>query len=337
MADEYSDQKSRRERGVLAQREYRRRHASKFQALQAENDRLKRAIADIDTEFHSAGSRNRLKAAILRARKVAGLPPQESDASVSSIPGTPVARPDPGTASPTERPSQEDLFLENLNLTFGTDLPGDSTNVIIREPLHEDASSTSEYPAGNTFAGCIFWRALAHSIPVFDYTNGPDRETIHRTAAEIDLLMSRWVRSDRPDVIDRLWQRRLRFRTKGDRLGQLAGRYGLSAPTNEELSRRARQEYTDLKDRKFWRTSAQVEAILIATLTAEEWARFVKVLDGKGENRDVELLLELVESMAQTYFCIGEGPRWNCIWTHMAIGAWVKKLRTSGNDTKMIS
>lgn len=329
---------SRRERGVLAQREYRRRHASKFQALQDENDRLKLAISEVDKVFHAATTRNdRLATAIQHARDAAGLPPPEPGTPLVIIPDTPRAALASEAGIGDEAASKEDFFLGNLSLNFDISTPTDLTNPDwVRDSSTESASAALEYPDGNTFAGCIFWRALAHNLPVFDYENGPDRVTIHRTAAEIDLLMSRWVHPDRLDVIDRLWERRLRFRTKGDRVRQLADRYGLTNPTHDELLQRAREEYKELKERRFWRTSSEMEAILIATLTKEEWARFEDVLAGTGTNKDVEMLLELVESMAQTYYCLGEGPRWNCIWAHMAIGAWVKKLRTSGDDVKIL-
>ncbi|KAG7128148.1 hypothetical protein HYQ44_014973 [Verticillium longisporum] len=70
-----ADAASRRERGVIAQREYRKRHANKVQILQDENTALRKAIEDIDTALRSRGLLvGDLSKVLNRARQAAGLP-----------------------------------------------------------------------------------------------------------------------------------------------------------------------------------------------------------------------------------------------------------------------
>lgn len=325
-----TQQAIRRERGVLAQREYRRRHASKFHALQDENDRLKAAILDVRDSLHKkTNHRGLLAAAIDRASEVAGLPVREPEKATAAILSLPAVTSQPDTPDDAFLTSK-DLLLGNLSLSPNADISNGMTSA------GEESQPKSDYPANNTFAACIFWRALNYKIPVFEYGDRPDRLEITRNAAEIDLFMSQWVHDDGHDAIDRLWQRRLKYKRANNRVSFMASRYNMEGASEADILGRARLEYHDLEEKNFWRTSSDVESVLVSTLTKGEWARFQEVIDGSGRRKDVELLLELVESMAQAYFCMGKGPRWNCVWTHLSIGAWVKKLRTSGDDVEML-
>jgi hypothetical protein len=101
---------TRRERGKIAQREYRKRHASKFHGLQEENKRLRDAIRAV-SDAYAAGARfwPELEAAVSHANDVAGLEPLP--AGRSDMSAAAVAAGAPAPQAPATTPGG---FLNNL-------------------------------------------------------------------------------------------------------------------------------------------------------------------------------------------------------------------------------
>lgn len=150
------------------------------------------------------------------------------------------------------------------------------------------------------------------------------------------MAMQLWIPLGKDDMFYRLWQRRLRKEGTGYKQKKILMKDSNADLPLDDLKQLTRRAYADIGLRGLLRPATAFESILWAVFTKEEKERFQAVLDGSGKDKDVELLLELVETAAQNYFCVGEGPRWSAIWAHMATGAWIDKVRNSGDEIKML-
>lgn len=196
------------------------------------------------------------------------------------------------------------------------------------------AGADAASPPAGTFAWCIYWRALNYQADIFDYQGCPARATVVKSAAQVDLAIQLAIPLGHEDMLDRLWARRLRYKKFGGREAEMFSRYRVHVPSATEVAERAREEYRTLQS--FWRSAMAVEKIVWSVLDDDEQGDFQDAMRGSGNPRTVELVVELIESMAQNYYCMGEGPVWSCLWAHMSIGAWAAKLRNAGEDVRML-
>ncbi|KAK2040363.1 hypothetical protein LZ31DRAFT_47443 [Colletotrichum somersetense] len=324
----------RRARGVIAQREYRKRHASKVQALQDENRKLKDAI----TEIHRASQgcdaiTNQLGAALSKARELAGISdaPAAADGdtefdgawqfagsppvqSAQLNPPPPVADNPPDSAyRPDDGPRGGKL---SPRLDYGLWLETDRL-VRIMEPPSDIMPYIGE--GRHTMAGFIFWSTVDYTINLWNARSAAP------ATRHLDRIFSSRTLADREDLMS-MAQLRLDYKRKGYMFRKLSERFDRSAMA--DLYKLGRHDYEIMGvPPRYWKTPAEVAGNLLGQLTPDETARFEAVLEGRGARGDEEMMQAMSAWLVQNFVCFGDGPRWSNIAVSVGLGSWLGELR----------
>ncbi|GJC99487.1 hypothetical protein CH63R_11549 [Colletotrichum higginsianum IMI 349063] len=329
----------RRERGVIAQREYRKRHASKVQSLQDENQKLKDIIAEIDRASHGRRALpDDLRAALFKARDLAGISDdgigeQEEDAHTDEVeqvaagpllPEQPAHTPAASTAvvrrattleikfPPDYQPPPDERFSPRLDygLWFETDR-------VIRI-LDPPTDIVPYLGAGmHTLAGSIFWSTMDYTLDLWNSRSAPP------AARLLDRMFSQSRHVVDTGYLLSLAQARVDFMRKGFMFRKLSEQFERNAMVDLQRLISEHNKSRGLPS-KYWKKPEEVAWNVLSQLTPGQATRFQAVIEGKGAPADEEMMRSMITWLAQNYVCFGDGPRWSNISISVGIGSWVK-------------
>ncbi|KAK1981142.1 hypothetical protein LZ30DRAFT_96938 [Colletotrichum cereale] len=325
----------RRARGVIAQREYRKRHASKVQTLQEENQKLKDAIAEIHRASRGCASiTDDLSAALSKARDLAGisdaLAAADGDTELDGaeqVARSPPAQPAPLTPSP---PVADILTLLGSSpghgprggklsprLDYGLWLETDRL-VRVMDPPTDILPYIGE--GKRTMAGFMFWSTVDYTINLWN------ARTAQPATEQLDRIFSHSRHTAEREYIVSMAQARLDYKRKGYMFRTLSEQFDRNVMA--DLYERARRDFeTQGLPPRYWKTPEEVAGNLLGQLTPEEKARFQAVLEGRGAPADEERMRGISTWLVQNFACFGDGPRWSNIGVSVALGSWVAELR----------
>ncbi|KAI9149581.1 hypothetical protein HJFPF1_11636 [Paramyrothecium foliicola] len=323
---------SRKERGKLAQREYRKRHANKFHGLQEENKRLRDAIVSISDAVAAHGrSWAQLEAALAQARDVAGLEPLE-------------LAPAPSSAEPLVNTTTSTTTTNATTPAFSAFSSPPVTDPDIRAASSSGAGTSDpvrlvqpDSPAPylndglTTLAGVLSWACTTYTVTLW--------RTIHRGGATTQL----------EDFVDEHMLGALRIMTDQAYLASLARsrlddrankgcvfrRLGSLADV-ETLRERYRKITAppDSRERlgivgkpEVWRSAREVEDHLRRQATPEEYARVQAVIQGRASDYDVLCVGRAIVGLCGNFVCSSDGPRWHAMFMTMGVGLMLRRLR----------
>ncbi|KAH7145907.1 hypothetical protein B0J13DRAFT_554560 [Dactylonectria estremocensis] len=330
-------QPSKRERGRVAQREYRKRHASKFQSLQDENQRLKDVIRNISKVASRDKHQGReLNDAISEAVLAADL--QDADQGPdgemnSSESGEVVLLADPtlNLEMPSEQPASPNQLAigtnalysgSNISQTLGQQVWLGSDHLV---RIYDAPSDVAPYLGDGLFtiAGCLYWACTYYAVSLWKKLKHPDKLD-HLEQGRWDRLFNHSKYLFDHDFLISLAQARLELRQNGyiDQVHLQTHHADNKALLN--VYKNVEQEYANRGETlQWWRKPQDVENYIKQHLTAHELAQLQEILEGRGSARSLRAFGNLFESLAHSFVCFGDGPRWNVIHVSMALGAWL--------------
>ncbi|KAK1724127.1 uncharacterized protein BDZ83DRAFT_563736, partial [Colletotrichum acutatum] len=326
----------RRERGVIAQREYRKRHASKVQKLEQENKNLKDAIAEINRTFKGQPVSEDLRAALRRARDLADITEDDAmddvdDHDVEEV-GPSKSPPNSLSRAPLPATTQRSIAPENPSSTserrlrasgrssprldYGLWVDTDRLIRILEPPL-----DIIPYlgPGMHTLAGCIFWSTMNYTVDLWDARPSPP------AIKALDRMFSHSKQlTDRKYLLS-LAQARIDYKNKGYMFRKLSDQFAERACV--EIDQLVRDE-CEKKGRpsRYWKTPEEVAGNILNQITTDQAVRMQAVAEGKGTPSDGEMMQALVGWLSQNFVCFGDGPRWSTVCVSVGIGSWVREL-----------
>ncbi|KAM0273508.1 hypothetical protein ACHAQH_008334 [Verticillium albo-atrum] len=355
---------SRRERGVIAQREYRKRHANKVHTLQEENTVLKKAIADIDSALRGKGSlADELSSILASARKAAGLPePSEPSEPENNVPQQSKTLPQAEAQAHDADADPLNLLtqarLENMSLSPAPQLGHYSAlsaasgrlsprldhglwndadrPVRLFDPPEDIAPYIGH--AANTIAGAIFWSCMSRISALWKDHNqaraakvasgDPSTVASPATVSLRRIFSLQGMMRDKSFLVS-LAQSRLDYKQKGYMFGRLQDQFhSSSSPALADMHRQAESlAAAQGMPPSMWKTPQDVAAMIKSQITGDEAARMDAVAQGRGTDGDAYLLSIIVVHLANAFVCFGDGPRWNTVYLSMAVGSWLKVLQ----------
>ncbi|KAK7413733.1 hypothetical protein QQX98_007376 [Neonectria punicea] len=332
---------SKRERGRIAQREYRKRHASRFQSLQEENQRLKNAILKISRAASSGERRGKqLEEAILEAAVTAELDEteqkrlEEASPLQDSVEDSLIRHP-----SLLEMPSEQ-WISQNQTETSIESLSLDNTSLLmLSQQIWLDADRVVRiYDAPSdvvaflgdglfTIAGCLYWACTYYAVSLWKKTKGletpapSDKNRLDRMFNHSKHLTDR-------DFLLSLAQARLEFRKKGYVERMYVQDFYKDNDAIAEVHEKIKEEYAEKNEAiQWWRKPQEVETYMRQHLTAEELVQLQDIVEGRGSETALKAFAPLFETLASNFVCFGDGPRWNVVHVSMTLGAWLGSRR----------
>ncbi|TDZ67566.1 hypothetical protein CTRI78_v002757 [Colletotrichum trifolii] len=336
-----TDAKTRRERGVLAQREYRKRHASKVQKLQDENQTLKDAISGIGKALAPVREQLplHLREAIGNACHVAGVSKttcgshgasDESDLSSSQSESEILSRDRAleDAIRGTSSLSRNEVILSGRaspRLDYGLWLDFDRLVRVIEPPL----DILPYLGAGvNTLAGCIFWSTLDYTIDLWHSRTQP------LATKYLDRIFNHSTHLTDRDFLLSLAQARVDYKEKGFMYQKLSEQFQRNSMS--ELYERIKTDYEKQgKPSRWWKRPEEVAESVLDMMTPSQKARFEAVLNGKGTKADAALLRPLITWFAHNFICFGDGPRWSSVFVSVGIGSWINNFRALEESSEL--
>lgn len=334
--------KSRRERGVIAQRAYRKRHASKFQALKEENERLRHAIARVGIVAAGEGRFNSdLDSVISDAKNVAkageeGLETgNQNDAGTTATTTVRGECPNGKEASPTAQNVSKTWSstpgFRNIPTSSGVFVDGNMGMRSFAMPSNcitylGDASTDS-------LAGGIYRAVLSIAIrrwhTHFQQQNPPPvlpDQPLPVTHTNTALYALPATRSSPLDIAFPL----LHPLENDDLVPQCI----FSRPPSEQPSDSSPTCAHDVVKRcrinepeGWWRAADGLETFLRQqALPPEALAIFEEVMRGGGSEKHIEDVKAMLEALARNYKCFGDGPRWNAVYVTVAMDMFRKDI-----------
>ncbi|KAJ4321288.1 hypothetical protein N0V84_005422 [Fusarium piperis] len=331
-------QDPKRERSRVAQREYRKRHASKFHSLKDENRRLRNALKKIDQVASQRARHDReLQAALVEAREVAGIEDDNSSALVRA------PSPSQRTVSPARPPSARVSF--NSQSAFFSAAgsvnymnahqrgPGQQiwldTDRLVR--TYEAPTDAAQYLGDNlfTFAGALYWACTRNTVSLWQAKQLALMGKAARTESNLDRLFNHSKHLRDHDFLVSLALTRLEYYQKGYiHLPPTANQaqWGQILP---DLSKKIEQDYAERGEAlEWWKTPHEVEEFVKRHLEPEELVELQALIEGRGTGAALAKYTPLVDVLVQSFVCFGDGPRWNILWVSMLVGGW----RTNQQD-----
>ncbi|KAJ0312104.1 hypothetical protein COL5a_001784 [Colletotrichum fioriniae] len=328
----------RRERGVIAQREYRKRHASKVQKLEQENRNLKDAIAEINRTLKGQPLSDDLRVVLRRARDLADITEDDAmdDVDNQDVRGVASSQPPPDKLSrgppPPPATTQPPTVPENPSSTserrlrasgrssprldYGLWVDTDRLIRILEPPL-----DIVPYlgPGMHTLAGCIFWSTMNYTVDLWEARPSPP------AIKALDRMFSHSKHlTDRKYLLS-LAQARMDYKNKGYMFRKLSDQFAEWACG--EINQLVRDE-CEKKGRpsRYWKTPEEVAGNILNQITTDQAVRMQAVAEGKGTPSDGEMMQALVGWLSQNFVCFGDGPRWSTVCVSVGIGSWIREL-----------
>ncbi|KAJ3461325.1 hypothetical protein MRS44_009878 [Fusarium solani] len=213
----------KRERSRIAQREYRKRHASKFSSLKDENRRLRNALKKIDRIASQRARHDReLQAALAEAREIADIEDDDSSAL------TRVPSPSQRTITPARQAPTRAMF--NAQPAFFSVANGNHLNVqslglpqqvwldtdrLVR--IYEAPMDAAQYLGDNlfTFAGALYWACTKNAVSLWQAKQLSLMGKVARTESNLDRLFNHSKHLSDHDFLVSLALARLEYHQKG--------------------------------------------------------------------------------------------------------------------------
>ncbi|KAJ4162986.1 hypothetical protein NW754_014408 [Fusarium falciforme] len=304
----------KRERSRIAQREYRKRHASKFSSLKDENRRLRNALKKIDRIASQRARHDReLQAALAEAREIADIEDDDSSAL------TRVPSPSQRTISPARQASTRAMF--NAQPAFFSVANGNHLNVqalglpqqvwldtdrLVR--IYEAPMDAAQYLGDNlfTFAGALYWACTKNTVSLWQAKQLSLMGKVARTESNLDRLFNHSKHLSDHDFFSIF--------------GACKAQWDQIVP---DLSNKIERDYAERGETlEWWKTPREVEAFVKRHLEPEEIAELQALIEGRGTGASLAKYTPLVEALVQSFVCFGDGPRWNILWVSMMVGGW---------------
>lgn len=321
---------SRRERGKLAQREYRKRHANKFQTLQEDNKRLRDAIAAISDAVKVRGRPwAELETAIAEAREAAELEPLDFEDSPAASATTSVTNGGSSfTTGPTlySPPQVPEYSPASVPVRHGTSDPVALVQPDSPGPYLDDGLST--------LAGLISWACTTYTVTLWRQIQRGGATTQFEDFMDEHMFGTLRVMTDQAYLAS-LARSRLTNRTvKGcvfRRLGGLADVEALRERyrklTSASAAAERERQLGPLANPDLWRSPRDVEEHIRAQSTPEEFERIQAVVQGRATDYDVLCVGRFVVSLCGNFVCSPGGPRWHTMFATMGVGLMLRRLR----------
>ncbi|KAI5461700.1 hypothetical protein BGZ63DRAFT_386455 [Mariannaea sp. PMI_226] len=336
---------SKRERGKLAQREYRKRHASRFQSLKDENARLKDAIRKLCKAASGDGNLGmELSTALSEAATVAGLANDEhptpggassdrceEDSSVHSWPSMDTSDTSDDQVSVSESCSEiVSVAPKSQQMLPSSGLRPPIWQVadrVIR--IYNAPADVTPYLGDGffTFSGCLYWATIYYAVYLWRKANRLPHAD-HSYDNRLDRMFNHKKRLNDRDFLMSVAQARVESKKRG-----LVERYcGEDLPADNWkqvlVYNRAKQQYEEREDTiRWWKSAKEVESYVLPHLSQEEIAHLQQILEGRGSAEALEMFAPLFEKLVRSFVCFKEGPRWNIVHVSVTVGAWLRWRR----------
>ncbi|KAF5021598.1 hypothetical protein F66182_6345, partial [Fusarium sp. NRRL 66182] len=284
----------KRERSRQAQREYRKRHASRFQTLKDENQRLRNALKRIDRFASERGDQDKeLQSVLSEAKAIAQIDEDDDTRALATTGSRTPALSDPtGNASLSDLPK---LLSSDIHL-HAQSLGQDSTPCLSLERLWTNTDRLFrifDHPSYErkyfgdglfTFAGTLYWACIRNTVFLWETYK---LNMLGKPALPDAGRMSRLFDHSK-DICERRFMlslalMRLEHKHKGF--------MDLPHPSNSlvrdsvlpKLRRKMRQNLRDHGvNPAWWKTPVEVESYLIKYLVPSEIAELQALMKGQG-------------------------------------------------------
>ncbi|KAM0421523.1 hypothetical protein ACHAPT_010697 [Fusarium lateritium] len=318
----------KRERSRIAQREYRKRHASKFHTLKDENRRLRNAIKKIDQVASQRARHDReLQAALAEARAVAGLESDDSSAL------TRVPSPSQKTVSP--RPPSARALLHSQSAFFsvaggmnanplgmGQQIWLD-TDRLVR--IYEAPMDAAQYLGDGlfTFAGALYWACTRNTVSLWQAHKMALIGKAARAESNLDRLFNHSKHLRDHDFLVSLALVRLEYHQKGYAHLPHTSTQDEWNQVVPNLSKKIERDYMERGETlEWWKNPREVEEFVMRHLEPEEIVELKALIEGRGTGTALAKYTPLVDALVQSFVCFGDGPRWNILYVSMMVGGW---------------
>ncbi|UZP46607.1 hypothetical protein NXS19_014419 [Fusarium pseudograminearum] len=327
-------QDPKRERSRVAQREYRKRHASRFNTLKDENQRLRDALKRIEKLAQKRGGKDQeLETALAEARETVG------DEDTSDGNGQRATSSSSGASDPITSERTSDISeLLSSDIHLHTQALGQDTaqKLSLAQPLWTDidhlarifeAPSDARRYLGEglyTFAGSLYWACTrntvslweTHKLNMLGKPGPPDMNPMDRLFNHSKHL------TDRRFMLS-LALARLEYKQKGFIEHPHAGTEMIYRSVLPELRKKMEQELVAKgQGMEWWKTPREVESHLMKYLEPSEVDELQALIEGRGSTAVLTKYKPLMDMMIDEFVCFADGPRWNLIHVAMAVGSW---------------
>ncbi|KAH6980379.1 hypothetical protein EDB82DRAFT_510730 [Fusarium venenatum] len=321
----------KRERSRVAQREYRKRHASKFNTLKDENQRLRNALKRVEKLAQKRGKKDQeLETALAEARETVG-----SDDN-SDENGQPASSISSGASDPITEGTTDITGLLSSDIHLHTQAQDITQRLSLAQQLWTDtdhlarifeAPSDARRYLGDglyTFAGTLYWACTRNTVSLWETyklnmlgrPGPPDTNPMDRLFNHTKHL------TDRRFMLS-LALARLEYKQKGFIEQPHAGTEMVYKSVLPELRKKMEQELADKgQGLEWWKTPREVESHLMKYLEPSEVDELQALIEGRGSAAVLTKYKPLVEMMIDEFVCFPDGPRWNLLYVAMAVGSW---------------
>ncbi|KAG8667920.1 hypothetical protein FPOAC1_012761 [Fusarium poae] len=328
------EKQPKRERSRVAQREYRKRHASKFNTLKDENQRLRNALKRVEKLAQKrAGKDQELEAALADARETVGSDDNsDENGQTTSSSSSGVADPITEGTSDISGLLSSDIHLHTQalggqditqKLSMAQQLWTDTDHLA---RIFEAPSDARRYLGDGlyTFAGTLYWACTRNTVSLWETyklnmlgrPGPPDMNPMDRLFNHSRHL------TDRRFMLS-LALARLEYKQKGFIEQPHAGTEMVYKSVLPELRKKMEQELAEKgQGLEWWKTPREVESHLMKYLEPSEVDELQALIEGRGSAAVLTKYKPLVEMMVNEFVCFPDGPRWNLLYVAMAVGSW---------------
>ncbi|KAF4466610.1 regulator ty1 transposition 109 protein [Fusarium albosuccineum] len=308
---------SKRERSRVAQREYRKRHASKFNNLKEENRRLRNALKKIDRVASQSARRDKqLRDALADARRIAGLDDEEGDDDCVDL--TRDDSPSSCTTVAATRPASPRVV--HVSHSLSTNIGGharypSAPSITLDQPLwlgtdrlvriYDAPTDAAQYLSDGLFtlAGALYWATTrrtvslwqTHKLNLLGKPGYPDKGLMDR-------LFSHSKHLHDHEFLMSLALARLEYRQKGyielpPSMNQIVWHHVLP-----DLFEKVKGEYEERgQTLEWWKNPREVEEFVGRHLEPSEITELQSLVEGRGTEAILERYSPLMEMLLQNF------------------------------------
>ncbi|KAF4983241.1 hypothetical protein FZEAL_1308 [Fusarium zealandicum] len=323
---------SKRERSRIIQREYRKRHASKFQDLQGENQRLRNALKKIHRLALQRGRRDQeLEDVLAEVKEIAEL--QGDDSRVPKG----ITSSEPETGVSPMRPETLDQYL-SLSSRVGREVAQAITSRVSLEQqiwtdddrvvrLYDTPTDAAQFLGDglSTLGGTLYWACTRNTIYLWQMQrlSVQGKPVAGHQKNILGRLFNHSKHLTDHDFLTSMALVRLEYRKKGYiELPPPAARM-IRHYTAPDLSQKIRQEYIERgESMEWWKGPQELEKIIKSHLEPDEVAELQALIEGRGTQAALNKYSKLIAPLVENFVCFGDAPRWNMVFVSLAIGSW---------------
>ncbi|KAF5668109.1 regulator-Ty1 transposition 109 [Fusarium heterosporum] len=324
------DKQPKRERSRVAQREYRKRHASKFSTLKDENQRLRNALKRIERLAQKRGGKDQeLEHALAEARETVGSDDSGSSSSLTLSSSTDAITDDRMSYMSRLLSSDIHLHTQALGQTTTPRLSLEqqlwtNTDRLVR--IFEAPSDAGKYLGDGlyTFAGTLYWACTRNTVSLWETYK---LNMLGKPGLPVPNPMDRLFNhskhlTDRRFLLS-LALARLEYKHKGFIDSPHSGSELMWKSVLPNLRKKMERELSEKgQSPEWWKTPSEVETHLRKYLEPSEVDELQTLVEGRGSEAVLEKFQPLVEMLIDEFVCFTDGPRWNLLYVAMAVGSW---------------